>query len=226
MEETILQLVHVTGKKQRNGFQITDVMMQLREGYIYAIAGENGAGKTTLLELIGREDSRYTGNMIFDGMDLKAEHAKAMEAIGIISEDCLFFEDRNGKENAAILGDFYEYYEKERFFSYCKRFQVPLCTSYINLSRGEKIKWQICFAAARNCRLYMLDEATAGMDPVFRKVFFDLLHEIMAQTKACILMTDHNLHEISRQTDYVAYMENGRLSGWKESMEVEADVWI
>ena len=223
MEETILQLVHVTGKKQRNGFQITDVMMQLREGYIYAIAGENGAGKKTLLELIGREDSRYTGNMIFDGMDLKAEHAKAMEAIGIISEDCLFFEDRNGKENAAILGDFYENYEKERFFSYCKRFQVPLCTSYINLSRGEKIKWQICFAAARNCRL---DEATAGMDPVFRKVFFDLLHEIMAQTKACILMTDHNLHEISRQTDYVAYMENGRLSGWKESMEVEADVWI
>ena len=176
--------------------------------------------------MIGREDSRYTGNMIFDGMDLKAEHAKAMEAIGIISEDCLFFEDRNGKENAAILGDFYENYEKERFFSYCKRFQVPLCTSYINLSRGEKIKWQICFAAARNCRLYMLDEATAGMDPVFRKVFFDLLHEIMAQTKACILMTDHNLHEISRQTDYVAYMENGRLSGWKESMEVEADVWI
>ena len=223
MEETILQLVHVTGKKQRNGFQITDVTMQLREGYIYAIAGENGAGKTTLLNLIGREDSRYTGNMIFDGMDLKAEHAKAMEGIGIISEDCLFFEDRNGKENAAILGDFYE---KERFFSYCTRFQVPLCTSYINLSRGEKIKWQICFAAARNCRLYMLDEATAGMDPVFRKVFFDLLHEIMAQTKACILMTDHNLHEISRQTDYVAYMENGRLSGWKESMEVEADVWI
>ena len=40
MEETILQLVHVTGKKQRNGFQITDVTMQLREGYIYAIAGE------------------------------------------------------------------------------------------------------------------------------------------------------------------------------------------
>lgn len=39
-------------------------------------------------------------------------------------------------------------------------------------------------------------------------------------------MTDHNLHEISRQTDYVAYMENRRLSGWKESMEVEADVWI
>ena len=113
MEETILQLMHVTGKKQRNGFQITDVTMQLREGYIYAIAGENGAGKTTLLELIGREDSRYTGNMIFDGMDLKAEHAKAMEGIGIISEDCLFFEDRNGKENAAILGDFYENYEKE-----------------------------------------------------------------------------------------------------------------
>ena len=56
MEETILQLMHVTGKKQRNGFQITDVTMQLREGYIYAIAGKNGAGKTTLLDLIGREE--------------------------------------------------------------------------------------------------------------------------------------------------------------------------
>ena len=226
MEETILQLVHVTGKKQRNGFQITDVTMQLKEGYIYAIAGENGAGKTTLLELIGRENSRYTGNMIFDGMDLGKEHAKAMERMGIISENCLFFEDRSGKENADILGDFYENYEKERFLSYCKRLQVPLHTPYKNMSRGEKIKWQICFAAARHCRLYMLDEATAGMDPVFRKIFFDLLHEIMAQTRACILLTDHNLHEISRQTDYMAYMEHGELSGWKESMEVDADAWI
>lgn len=226
MEEIILQLVHVTGKKQKNGFQIRDVSMQLQEGYIYAIAGENGAGKTTLLELIGRENSRYKGKILFEGMDMKTEHAKAMEKIGIISEDCLFLEDRNGKENADILGDFYETYEKERFLSYCKRLQVPLHTPYKSMSRGERIKWQICFAAARNCRLYMMDEATAGMDPVFRKTFFDLLHEIMAQTRACILLTDHNLHEISRQTDYVAYMEHGKLSGWKESMEVDADVWI
>ena len=222
----MLEIKNLNKKYGSGKVALKSVNLTLPSGQIVGLFGENGAGKTTLLNLIGREDSRYTGNMIFDGMDLKAEHAKAMEGIGIISEDCLFFEDRNGKENAAILGDFYENYEKERFFSYCKRFQVPLCTSYINLSRGEKIKWQICFAAARNCRLYMLDEATAGMDPVFRKAFFDLLHEIMAQTKACILMTDHNLHEISRQTDYVAYMENGRLSGWKESMEVEADVWI
>ena len=61
MEETILQLVHVTGKKQRNGFQITDVTMQLREGYIYAIAGENGAGKTTLLNLIGERTAGIRG---------------------------------------------------------------------------------------------------------------------------------------------------------------------
>lgn len=122
MEETILQLVHVTGKKQRNGFQITDVTMQLREGYIYAIAGENGAGKTTLLNLIGREDSRYTGNMIFDGMDLKAEHAKAMEGIRIISEDCLFLRTETEKKMLLFLVISMKIM-KRTVLSYCKRFQ-------------------------------------------------------------------------------------------------------
>lgn len=103
MEETILQLVHVTGKKQRNGFQITDVTMQLREGYIYAIAGENGAGKTTLLNLIGREDSRYTGNMILMEWILRQSMQKQWKVSGSFQRTACFLRTETEKKMLLFL---------------------------------------------------------------------------------------------------------------------------
>lgn len=64
------------------------------------------------------------------------------------------------------------------------------------------------------------------MDPVFRKVF---LICCMRSWHRRSMHFDDQIITCMRSagmTDYVAYMENGRLSGWKESMEVEADVWI
>ena len=96
--------------------------------------------------------------------------------------------------------------------------------TYDKMSRGEKIKFQLAFAIAHQSRLLLLDEATAGMDPVFRIEFFDMLRRFLVDEKCCVLMTSHNMTEIMKQTDYVAIMNHGELSEFKESMEVCANV--
>ena len=110
-----------------------------------------------------------------DGLDVKIEHAKVMNKVDIVSEDNLFLVDRTCRQNADILGMLYEVYDKELFEKTMGQLEVSASKTYKNLSRGEKLKFQLAFAMAHHPRLYLLDEATAGMDPVFRRDFWRML---------------------------------------------------
>ena len=68
--------------------------------------------------------------------------------------------------------------------------------------------------------IYLIDEATAGMDPVFRIDYFKLLQEIIAEETASILMTSHIQDEIYRKMDYVGIMDGGRIVQFGETFEV------
>ena len=82
------------------------------------------------------------------------------------------------------------------------------------------MKFQMAFAMAHHPVIYLLDEVTAGMDPVFRIDFFKLLQEVIAEEKASVLMTSHIASEMERKTDFVGILEQGRLVQFGESMDV------
>jgi ABC-2 type transport system ATP-binding protein len=217
MENAILTLEQVTGKSRR--FHLTDITFSLEPGYIYAVTGPNGAGKSTLFNYIAAENVRYTGRIAFHGMDMREHRAEAMQQIGVVSEDHRFLENRTGKQNAEILGLLYENFDMERFDASMKQMKVSGAVTYKKMSRGERMKFQLAFAIAHGSRLYLLDEATAGLDPVFRIEFFDMLRSLLVDENSCVLMTSHNEAEITRQTDYVAVMRDGKLGAFTESME-------
>lgn len=216
-ELPVLELRDVSVKRKR--FRLHNINMCLLPGYIYAIAGENGSGKTTLLQSILSEKRKHTGRILFYGQDIGNNHAKIMNEIGFVSEDNIFFEERSARQNAAILGLLYDKFDQELFETCMKQMEAPMGVAYGRMSRGERIRFQVAFAAAHHSRLLLLDEATAGIDPVFRIEFFDMLRHLLVEG-ATVLMTSHNMTEIARQTDYVAFMKDGVLGEFKESLEV------
>ena len=152
------------------------------------------------------------------GYKLERNHSKAMEIIGFVSEDNVFFENRTGKQNADILGLVYDDFDVELFNECMKKMNVGTATTLWRMSRGERMKFQLAFAIAHHSRLYLLDEATAGMDAVFKIELFDMLRELIAQ-ECCVIMITHDMTEIMKNTDYVAVMEGGRLGKFSESIE-------
>ena len=205
---------------KRRGFQLKNINLQLEPGYIYAIAGENGSGKTTLLETLVYENRSYKGRIYYQGIDIRKNHSACMREIGFVSENRAFFENRSCMQNVEILGLLYESFDLEYWKKLMNKMEVSVSKTYGKMSRGERMKFQVAFAAAAGCKLLLLDEATAGMDPVFRIEFFDLLRELLLKD-VTVLMTSHNMTEIVKQTDYVAFMENGCLGDFEESMEVK-----
>ena len=218
MDNIALELKDVTGKGF--GFKLKNVTMTLENGYIYAVTGKNGAGKTTLFNYILTEKKRYTGSIKLFGYELAGNHAKTMEITGLVSEDNTFVENRTGRQNAEILGLVYDNFDMELFDKCMKKMNVSSQTTLWRMSRGERMKFQLAFAIAHHSRLYLLDEATAGMDAVFKIELFDMLRQLIAGEDCCVLMTTHDMSEIAKNTDYAAIMDNGTLGEFVESIEV------
>ena len=218
MDNIALELKDVTGKGF--GFKLKNVTMTLENGYIYAVTGKNGAGKTTLFNYILTEKKRYTGSIKLFGYELAGNHAKTMEITGLVSEDNTFFENRTGRQNAEILGLVYDNFDMELFDKCMKKMNASSQTTLWRMSRGERMKFQLAFAIAHHSRLYLLDEATAGMDAVFKIELFDMLRQLIAGEDCCVLMTTHDMSEIAKNTDYAAIMDNGTLGEFVESIEV------
>jgi ABC-2 type transport system ATP-binding protein len=86
------------------------------------------------------------------------------------------------------------------------------------MSRGEYMKFQTAYAMAHHPVLYLLDEVTAGMDPVFRIDYFKLLQSLIEEENASVLMISHIQEEMERKMDYLGIMEEGRLVSWKENL--------
>lgn len=214
----ILELEHVTGKNKK--FHLEDINFSLPAGYICGLMGCNGAGKTTLFRYIMEEKQLYTGTIRINGVDIRENHALMLNQIGFVSEENPFLKDRTGEQNVDLLSGFYQEFDKDIFYSAMKQMELSPKKTYGKMSRGEVMKFQMAFAMAHHPQLYLLDEVTVGMDPVFRTDFFKILQGVIAQENASILMTSHIESEMERKTDFVGILERGKLVQFGESMDV------
>ena len=77
------------------------------------------------------------------------------------------------------------------------------------LSRGERIKYQLAFSAAYRPWLMVLDEPTAGLDPVFREDFLKTLQDFVADYETTVLLATHLAEDLERVADYIIDVSDG-----------------
>lgn len=215
----ILEFEHVTGNGKN--FRLSDINFALPPGYIMGIAGKNGAGKTTLFDYIVNPRQQYNGTIRVGGEDIRKNHAGSMQQIGFVSDKNEFLLDRTAKQNAEIFSIAYENWDMELFLETMKKMELSPHKVVGKMSRGETMKFQTAFAMAHGSILYLLDEVTAGMDPVFRMDFFKILHEIIEAEQASVVMTSHIEAEMNRKMDYVGILEEGKLISFGEAAYLE-----
>lgn len=211
----MLEFCNVTTKQKKN-FSLNNISFTAPEGFITAITGSNGAGKTTLLSLLAKENSKYEGSILYNGKDIRTNHDEFRGILGIVCDERFFFDNFTAAENAGLLSHFYPAWNNDIFKEQMKAMGVPTSKKLSFLSRGEYIRFQLAFAMAHNAQLYILDEATAGMDPVFRKDFFKTIHELIATQSVTVIMSTHIEEDIHKHMDYIGVLEHGKLISFSE----------
>ena len=215
----ILEFKNVTGKTKH--FNLQDINFALEPGFIMGLAGKNGAGKSTLIDYIMNPKQQYTGEILIEGKNIRDNHHDIMNRIGFISDNNTgFLMDLSAKQNAELFGPLYRDWNDATFYQAMQKMGLAPGKTVGRMSRGETFKFQTAFTMGHKPALYLIDEATAGMDPVFRIDYFKILQDIIAEEDASILMTSHIQDEIQRKMDFVGVMDGGKLVQFGETLDV------
>ena len=209
MENVMLEVKGIS--KKQGSFTLRDVSFSLEAGYILGLTGRNGAGKTTLIKQLIHSASAKSGSVTINGIDAKKEPLRAKQEIGVLMEEQPFLLNMTLELNGKLLGAFYERFDMEKFRAYLKQFELNSGATYRELSRGMRMKFQLAFALAHQPKVLLMDEATGGLDVVFRREFYYLLQEAVEKEMVSVIISTHVTEDLDKIADYVAFIDGGRM---------------
>lgn len=193
------------------GFAIKNFSIEIPKGYICGLIGENAAGKSTLIKTIAGIYNKDSGEIYVNGMRFEEEEAKIKDMLGLVMDELMFEDVLTAEEVEKIYGRFYSKFDRNMFYTYLERFNVPKNKKLKKLSKGMKIKFQLAFALSHDARLFLFDEPTAGLDTEFRKEFLSICTELMSDGERTVLFSTHITEDLDKVADYIAYIQDGEL---------------
>lgn len=208
-EQPILEVRNLS--KQYKGFLLDNVSFTLPKGYIMGYVGPNGAGKSTTLRMITQTGGRFSGEVLLDGKRYEEDPISYKEKIGYVSSVSYFSQVMNVRDAALLLKQFYPTFSRDKFFHYVKAWELPEKKKFSAFSTGMMVKLMFAAVLSRETRLLVLDEATNGLDVLFREEILGLLQQYIEDGEHSVLFATHILDDLEKIADYIVMIEDGKV---------------
>ena len=210
MSDNALELWHVS--RRLGDFELRDVNLTLPKGCILGLVGENGAGKSTTIRLLTGELRPDSGTVsVLDAEPGSPDFRSVKERLGVVLDDAWFPEILNSRQVGTMMAMTYESWDAEIYESYLARFALPREKNFKDYSRGMRMKLAIAVALAHRPEVLLLDEATAGLDPIVRDEVLEIFREFSEAEDHAILISSHILSDLEKLCDYIAFLHQGKL---------------
>src|SRR5690625_2244596 len=118
----------------------------------------------------------------------------------------------------AFIAPLYNTWNEKLFQTYLEKFQLPFKKKIKKFSKGMKMKCSLLFALSHEPKLIIMDEPTAGLDPIFRRELIEMLQEQMIKENRTIFLSTHITNDLDRIADYIIFINDGEIL-MKKSME-------
>lgn len=194
---------------------IFDITFSMEEGDVFGYLGPNGAGKTTTIRCLMGFLNPNHGSCSIMGMDCRLEPENIQKNIGYLPGEIAFFDEMTGDNFLDLMASMRDLKNMERRNQLVDRFQLDTKGKIRKMSKGMKQKLAIVSAFMHDPKVYILDEPTAGLDPLMQNVFVELILEEKKKGKT-ILMSSHNFEEVSRTCNKVGIIREGNLVAVEE----------
>ena len=205
-----IELSHIN--KSFGDFAIRDLNLTVPSGTICGLVGENGAGKSTTIRLLMGVLRPDSGTASVLGVDVSSpEFRDVKEDVGVVLDEAYFPESLNAVQVGKIMAATYRRWDQRLYDSYLKRFDLPEKKQFKDFSRGMRMKLAIAVALSHQPKLLVLDEATAGLDPIVRDEVLDIFNEFTREEDHSILISSHILSDLEKLCDYIAFIHKGDL---------------
>lgn len=209
MSEHAIELCGLS--KTYPGFALRNVNLTLPQGYVMGLVGPNGAGKTTLIKLLMSLIRRDGGELKLWGTD-PAEDGRAVRArIGFVYDEPCFPWSSTLVDIKRAVSRFYPRWDEAQFDALAKEFGLPVRSRFKKLSHGTKTQFALALALSHHADLLILDEPTAGLDPVVRRGILRKISELLLDERKTVLFSTHVTSDLERIADYLAFIRQGEV---------------
>jgi ABC-2 type transport system ATP-binding protein len=179
-------------------------------GEVHGFLGPNGAGKsTTIRVLLGllRADS---GEVSLLGGDPWRDAVALHRRLAYVPGDVELWPNLTGGEAIDLLGRLRGGLERRRRDELIERFDLDPRKKGRTYSKGNRQKVAIVAALASDAELLLLDEPTAGLDPLMESVFQDVINQMKAEGRT-VLLSSHILAQVEKLADTISIIRQGRI---------------
>lgn len=210
---------------------VDHINFTVKRGEIFGFLGPNGAGKTTTIRMLLGLLRPTEGQAWVLGFDSQKETEEIRKRIGYMTQKFSLYNDLTVEENLRFYGHVYGLKSKilEERINYALEMaglkgKEKVLTS--SLSGGWKQRLAFGCAILHQPEMLFLDEPTAGVDPISRRAFWDLLYEL-ADKGVTILVTTHYMDE-AEHCNSLVLIHNGRIvaQGSPQELKREMEGWV
>ena len=189
---------------------IVEVDLEVQGGEVFGFLGPNGAGKTTTIRVLLDLIRPTSGRAAVFGIQTTADPVAIHRRVGYLPGEFSLYDRLTGAETIEYFANLRGTVDAAYARSLVERLDFDPSRPFREYSKGNKQKLGLIVALQHRPDLLILDEPTAGLDPLIQQEFFALVREAKAADRT-VFLSSHIISEVERTCDRAAIIRDGRL---------------
>ncbi len=207
--QPIIEL-HRLAKRYGKVQALSDLTLTVTRGEIYGFLGRNGAGKSTAIRIIMGITKASGGEVRLFGGSAGKDLIRLRRRIGYVAQEQNFYGWMTPLQLGRFLRGFYPTWDETEYLRVLRLLELPTRRKARTFSGGMKVKLGLATALAHRPELLVLDEPTAGLDPVARREFLELVKAQADASQRTTFFSTHLVDEVEIAAARVGIVDRGR----------------
>lgn len=202
---------------------VSHINAKIKDGSVFGLIGTNGAGKSTFLRMAAGILRPDEGQIVIDGKNV-FENSSVKARFFYISDEQYFFGNATPEEMMTYYRNLYSAFDKVRFESLLKNFDLNKKRKINTFSKGMKKQLSVILGLCANTDYIFCDETFDGLDPVMRQAVKSLFANDMEERRLTPIIASHNLRELEDICDHIGLLHKGGILLSKELDDMKLNI--
>jgi ABC-type multidrug transport system ATPase subunit len=209
MSDLVIE-THSLHKQYGSTRAVDRLEMHVPRGSVYGFLGRNGAGKTTTIRLLAGLIQPTGGHARVLDLDPQTDRIPVLERTSFVI-DKMLLPSMTGNDLVRFNRGFFPRWSDALAHKYADALEIPMKQKFRKLSGGNQTKLCLLLALSQGAELVVLDEPTAGLDPIVTDQLLRIIIDDFAGEGRTLLLSSHHLSEVERVADWIGIIDHGKL---------------